>query len=162
MPITISNITLEVIISEWLKARQNNSIILSSIQNETGFRDQHTVHGEFVLYATQFESISYNAKQKANKYEYPLTNYACQKIKDSIAKILDKPLISDAAIAIGDLRNEITHVGKPKKVLSNLSLHDLIRISKYLQLTLIGYMLHTIGVPQDVITKYQDKFSPDA
>ena len=76
-------------------------------------------------------------------------------------KTFGKSSLDDAAVAIGDIRNEIAHVGRPKHWLATLSLGQLVRISQYLQLTIIGYILTNIGVPANAICTYQDRYSPD-
>lgn len=163
MPITNSNVALDKIAHAWLQAPQNHSTIISSIQNETGFRDEHSVHGEIVLYATQLESISHNdgKKSKYDKYEYPLNHYGCKKIRDGLSTIFGKAGLTDIGKAIGDIRDEIAHVGRPRALLAALSLKDMVHISQYLELTIIGYIMITIGVPASVITKYQEDFCPD-
>lgn len=160
MPITNSNIDLAAVLSAWLSAPKNHSTIISSIQNETGFRDEHSLHGEIVLYITQFESISYTAKNK-QKYEYPLITYGCEKITNGLKRIFASAGVSDVSKGIGDLRNEIAHVGKPRKIMSSLSVTDLMDISQYLQMTVIGYILATLGLQNDVISAYQERFTPD-
>lgn len=162
MPITQSTVPLDSIVSAWLQAPQNHSPIVSSIQHETGFRDAHAAHGEIVLYATQFESISHVAGQKDKKYEYPLASFGSQKLREGLMKTFGVSLLEDAAVAIGDLRNEIAHVGRPRHWLATLSLGQLVRISQYLQLTIIGFILTNIGVPANAIGTYQDRYSPDA
>lgn len=163
MPITNSNVALDKIAQAWLQAPQNHSTIISSIQNETGFRDEHTVHGEIVLYATQLESIKNKDKIKGNqlKYEYPLNRYGCKKILDGLGVIFGKTGLTDIGEAVGDIRNEIAHVGRPRALLAKLSLKDMVHISQYLELTIIGYIMTTIGVPAHVITKYQEDFCPE-
>ena len=162
MPITRSTVPLDSIVSGWLQAPKNNSPIVSSIQHETGFRNVHVAHGEIILYVTQFESISYAANQTDKKYEYPLKSYGSQKLRDGLMKIFGKSSLEDVAIAIGDLRNEIAHVLRPKHWLTRLSLEQLVKISQYLKLTVIGYILISIGVPTNAIDNYQKKYSPDA
>jgi len=162
MPITHSTVPLDSIVLTWLQAPQNHSPIVSSIQNETGFRNVHAAHGEIVLYATQLESISHIAGQKGKKYEYPLASHGSQKVCEGLMNAFGKSSLEDVAVAIGDLRNEIAHVGRPKRWLATLSLGQLVRISQYLQLTIIGYILASIGVPADTICAYQDRYSLDA
>ena len=162
MPITQSTVPLDAIITNWLRAPQNHSPIVSSIQHETGFRNAHAAHGEIILYATQFESISYGDRHKSKKYEYPLARYGNQKLRNELMKTFGKSSVEDAAVAIGELRDEIAHVGRPKRWLESLSLGQLVRISQYLQLTIIGYILTKIGVPENAVSTYQDRYSPDA
>lgn len=162
MPITQSTVHLDSIVSTWLKKPQTYSPIVSSIQHETGFRNAHAAHGEIVVYTTQFESISHIAGQKDKKYEYPLESFGNQKIREGLMRIFTKSSLKGVAVAIGELRNEIAHVGRPKCWLKTLSLDQLVRISQYLQLTIIGYVLTDIGVPKDVICTYQHRLSPNA
>ena len=62
---------------------------------------------------------------------------------------------------IGNLRNEIAHVGKSKQLLKSLSIRDMVNINLYLQMTILGYILDGLGLDKSMITKYQDKFTPD-
>lgn len=161
MPITKTNIDLASTIQKWLKAPKNYSTIVSSLQNETELRDEHSLHGELVLYATQFEAISYSASAKNNKYEYPVDNYATSKIKNGIMTILNNAGEINMGKGIGNIRNEIAHVGKPKKLLNILSMKDMAFMSRYLQLTILGYILRKLDLEESVISAYQDKFAPD-
>lgn len=63
LPITQSNIDLAKTIEKWVATSSNFHTIISSIQNETGFRDAHSIHGEIVVYSTQLESISHNERR---------------------------------------------------------------------------------------------------
>ena len=160
MPIKRSNIDFAVVLSTWLSEQNSAPTITSSIQNETGFRDLHSLHGELVLYATQLEWISHTSGEKKLKYEYPLTNYASTTIQTALQQVFQCASLSDAGQCIGDLRNEIAHVGKPKKLLNTLTMQELGFIARYLQLTIIGYLLTRIGIPIDIISAYQDNFRP--
>jgi hypothetical protein len=162
MPITQSTVAIDSLISAWLNQPRFHSPIVASIQHETGFRTEHAAHGEIVLYATQFESISHSAQQKDKKYEYPLIANGTPKLKAGLMRAFGQSTLQETAIAIGDLRNEISHVGRPKRWLETLSLRQLVEISQYLQLTLIGHLLTSIGVPRKVVVNYQDKHCPNS
>lgn len=160
MPITQHSIDLQSVISQWLLSCKDYSTLVSSIQNETGYRTEHQIHGELVVYGTQFEAISYEAKEK-KKYEFPIDEYATKKIKDGVSSILNKAGESDIGTGISKLRNEIAHVGRPKKLMKILTMRDLVDLSLYFQLTILGNVLTNLGVNKEVINKYQDRFSPE-
>lgn len=161
MPITKSNIDLSSAIKKWLTQSKKYTTIVSSLQHETGYRNEHSVHGELVMYATQFESISHAAGVgNTNKYEYPVTQFGTDKIKNSLAQIFYSFGEVDFGKGIGNLRNEIAHVGKPKALLSSLTLRDMAQVSQLLQITILGYVLDAIGVGKEVIEKYQDNLTP--
>jgi hypothetical protein len=131
---------------------------VSSLQTETGFRSEHSVHGELVMYATQLESISHTNKiDNLNKYEFPVNEFGTDKIKGTLMRIFECAGEKDFGKGIGCLRNEIAHVGKPKKLLPKLSMRDMVNISHLLRLTVIGYALNAIGIHKGVVTEYQDK-----
>ena len=161
MPITHPNVSLDSVISNWLQAPHNHSPIISSIQHETGIWNEHEAYGDIVLYAAQFESISYSAGEKEKKYEFPLASFGSKKLHDGLMMIFGKSTLGDAAIAIGEIRNEIAHVGRPKRWLETLSLNQLVKISQHLKLTIVGYLLKNIGIPELLIFTYQDRYSPD-
>lgn len=162
MPITKSNIDLANSIKKWLVQAKKYTTIISSLQHETGYRSEHAVHGELVMYATQFESISMAAQVgNMEKYEYPVIQFGTDNTKNSLVKIFSNAGESDFGKGIGDLRNEIAHVGKPKALLSSLTLRDMVKISQLLQITILGYVLNEIGVSSEVIEKYQDNLTPE-
>lgn len=158
MPISKSTIAFNEIFSNWLRSPLSDSAVVLSIQNQTGYKNSHSTHGEIVLYTTQFESISYLAKEVAIKYEYPLQHHASTKLKDGLKKIFNVGSIEEVAKGIADLRNEIAHVGRPKNWLEKLPLREQMKISQCLELTIIGYHLENIGIPKEIIYKYQDKY----
>lgn len=158
LPIINSNIDLASVITKWLEISKNHWIASSMIQHRTGFVDNHSLHGEIVLYVTLLESISSNDSildQKYKKYQYPLEKYGCEEILQPISQIFFKVGITDIGVAISDLRNDIAHIGRPKKILELLTFKDMIRISNYMELTILGYILHELGIANDVIEKYQ-------
>lgn len=163
MPIKNSNINLGDICAEWLKSPNDFSTLISAIQHDTGFRNEHTAYGEAVLYATQFESISHgdSIKDKKNKYEYPLLTYGSTKISEKLQSIFKKAGIANNGEGISEIRNEIAHVGKPKVLLNKLSLGEIMEISQCLQLTIIGYVFTKIRIDKTIIENYQNKFCVD-
>lgn len=159
LPIRKSNIDLTTLIDTWLKAPKNYATMISSLQHETGYRTEHSAHGELVLYTTQFESISYKENKKYEKYEkykYPLENYASDKLRNVITKVFADVGEKDIGVGISELRNEIAHVEKPARLLLKLSLKELMAISRVMHLTIIGYILSNLGVSKDLVSAYQD------
>ncbi|MCL4537350.1 MAG: hypothetical protein M1610_07155 [Nitrospirae bacterium] len=160
MPITHSKIELSKTIKEWSTISNDFSAIVSSLQTETGFRSEHLIHSDIVLYATQLESISYiDGVKNHEKYEWPINTYGSEKLKSVLAKIFAKENSNTIGQNIGDLRNEIAHIGKPKKLLRKLSLRDMIIICQCLQLVIIAYILNRIGIEEAISKEYQDKFT---
>lgn len=160
LPITNNKVDLASLIAEWMSSPDRFSTIVSSIQNETGYREVHSLHGELVLFSTQFETISYDDDQKVKKYEYPLIRYGTKLILDGVKTIFARFGEPDVGVGISNLRNEIAHVGRPKRLIKLIPMEDLILLSQYLELTIVGYMLSKIGVDPELIKLYQDRYCP--
>jgi hypothetical protein len=162
MPITYSNIDLAKTIEAWHTQSNTYSVMVSSIQHETGFRNMHSLHGEIVLYSTQLEFISETRdKDKKEKYDYPLQTYASHEVRAGLKQLFEKIIKSQSiGKTISDLRNEIAHVKKEKKLLNMLSLQDLADIARYLQMTIFAYILTELGIDHTTVKAYQKKFMP--
>jgi len=161
MPITNSKIDLPTVIQNWERISNNYSTLVSGLQHETNFRDEHSIHGEIVLYVTQLESISMkNGKKRIEKYEYPIGQLGSDHIRDGLNSIFGKINNHKLGKNIGDLRDEIAHVGKPKKLLPKLSLGELVYIGQYLQVIIISSILSELEIPIKIIHEYQKEFTP--
>ena len=162
MPITQFNVDLPGIMKSWLETPLKYGTVITAIQHKTGIRDLHSLHGDIVLYATQFDSISHEAGiDPVEKYTYPLKTFSSYKVISGVQKILSNVGESDFGKGIADLRNEIAHVGKPKRLLAALTIRDLGRLTQFMEVTVLGSILTTLGVKKDVIEHYQDISTPD-
>lgn len=160
MPINGSAIDVGVVAKKWLENPQRHSVMVSGIQHETGLRTEHAAHGDIVLYATQLEAVSHAEGRSSEKYAYPIRRYGGGILEPTLIMISKKYASPDAGRFVSDLRNEISHVGRPKKILANISLGDLVIVSRILQLAVIGSILHQLGVSMEVISKYMRVFCP--
>jgi hypothetical protein len=160
MPITYSNIDLSKVLEAWFAISDKCSVIVTGIQHEIGFRNEHSIHGEIVLWATQLKSISEAENIKEEQYEYPIKTYGSDQVKKGLKQIFAKINKKTLGENIGNLRDEIAHVGRPKKLLKVLSLQELANFDRYLQITIIAYILTKLGIPHHVIEDYQNKLTP--
>lgn len=155
MPINFSNIDFSLILTNWFaqEKKSNYSALIDSIKHETGLKVKYEVHNEIVMYATQLEfvSIEEGENKSKNKYVHSIKKYLSERI---IFCILKKFNIDDIGIFISDLRNEIVHIGKPKKILHQLSVYDLMKISLALKLTIIGFIFEKLSINKQLIYKY--------
>lgn len=160
MPITHSNIDFSKVLEVWFAISDRYSVMVTGIQHEIGFRNEHSIHGEIVLWATQLESISDAENIKKGKYQYPIDMYGSDQVKKGLKQIFVKINKNNLGKNISDLRNEIAHVGRQKNLLRVLSLQELAHIDRYLQITIIAYILTKLGIPHHVIEDYQNKLAP--
>lgn len=117
MPITQHTVDLSKLLTTWPENASRFKTAVSAIQHEVGFRTVHSAHGDIVLYATQFESISHAAGRIRDKYSFPLEAYACVQLRERLARVFAKVNASDLGKSISDLRGEIAHIGRPAKML---------------------------------------------
>lgn len=160
MPITQGTIPLDEVVRCWFREPDRYSVLVSAMQGETGFRDQHSAHGDILLYATQLESISYSDGQKLRKYTHPLENFAGQRVQQCLLRAFALKDLESVGVAISDLRNEIAHVGRPRVWLARLGLSTLVKIGQCLQLIVLDNILKQLGVPDETRAKYQEAFCP--
>ena len=157
MPITNQKIKLKEVIEKWLDPTfVKNTVMIASIQNKTGIHNEFSLYGEFVLYAAQLEHISAVKNSKTTKkYDYIINKYATEKIKENIKKILKTENIGES---ISAFRAGIVHplTEEKRDLLNKITLNDKIKLSHYLQLTILGYILKNLGIDKAIITYYQD------
>jgi hypothetical protein len=160
LPISSSNVDITSVLREWVSSPVRESILLPAIQHEIGFRTTHSAHGELVLYTSQLESISYSDGNTERKYAYPLECFGTTRLIGVLERLLSVAGIESIGAAIGDLRNEIAHVGRPKKYLQRLDLGSLMSVARCMQLTIAAKNLTDLGVSADLVKKYVDSLLP--
>jgi hypothetical protein len=156
LPIKSSDLNLSTVLERWLSSYEMYKTTISSIQGQTGYADLHSVHSEIILYATQLEEINKQlAGNKEKKYVLPFERYADQLLMGRLLAIFDVSDIGKMGDAIWALRGELAHIGRKKIWLNSLSLEELSMISQCLELTVISYILTSIGVPKLAVYRYQ-------
>ena len=154
LPLRPSDFDLSTLLVNWLNDPRRFSVLVAAIQHDVGFRTEHTTHGDIVLYSAQLESVSYTAGEKDRKYEFPLSRFGTSSITSILEETFGSVGVAGIGEAIADLRNEVAHLGKPRKLLLRLTLRDLMKVSRCLQLILVAHALETIGVNRTSVEKY--------
>lgn len=161
LPLTVKDIDLPSVLECWLAMHSRFNTIISSIQYEVGFRTPHSAHGDFVLFATQLEAISQEAGEQGNrKYAYPLERFCYWQLKEKFEALFKKAGVTDIPVGISDLRNEIAHINRPKRLLSKFSVGDLMDIARCMQLVVLSYVLDKLGIAEQVRGDYQVRLIP--
>lgn len=161
LPLTSKNVDLEKAIVEWIRLSSGYSSVVSSIQNETGFISEHESHSDIVLFSTQLEEINRKiGGSRKEKYENPITSIGSSQMKALLAHKLAVRDSESIGSKVGDLRNEIAHVGKPKSLLESISTRDQAIIAVCLKLIVQSHILSEIGINKSLIHKYQESYLP--
>lgn len=157
LPLNNGDVDLGSLIANWLEQGDRYLAISSMLQSKVSVISSHEIHGNIVLAATQLEGIAVQAgvTKKKGKYEYGLRNYASDKLRKRLAGLLNCAE-DDIGEHVSDLRNDIAHVGRPKKLLQKIDQRQQFLISIALQAVVIGYALEEIGAAPRVREKYQD------
>ena len=165
MPIKKTNVDLATLITKWLESPKLYSTIVSSIQHNTGYLYEYSAYGEFVLYAAQLDLISHQeSAEKTKKYEYAIDKYGTDKIRTGIKAILiDAGAGSNIEKGIAKIRTGIVHLEAeaPRKLPDKISMKNIVALLQCLQITILGYILYRLGISKNVISVYQDTFTPD-
>lgn len=157
LPLNNADVNLGLLLSNWLSQADRYSTISSLLQNKVSVISEHEIHGNIVLAAAQLEGIALQegVTAKKDKYEYGLRGHASEKLRKRLSAMLDCAE-ADIGETVSDLRNEIAHVGRPKKLLAKISRRKQFLVSSALQTVVIGYALEQIGVSTQARDKYQD------
>ena len=157
LPLNNGDVELGLLLANWLDQRDRYIAISSLLQSKVSVVSEHEIHGNIVLAATQLEGIAVQAraKGKKEKYEYGLRNYASDKLRKHLAGLLNCTE-NNIGEHISDLRNDIAHIGRPKKLLQIIGPRKQFLVSIALQAVVIGYALNEIGVTPRAREKYQE------
>ncbi|MES3011024.1 MAG: hypothetical protein V4738_09580 [Pseudomonadota bacterium] len=161
LPINARTVKLPKLIGKWLANSEHFRTVADSLQNQTSVANLHDLHGELVLNVALLESISVIAGKASQreKYQYPINRYASHWITELLSKELDVQ-VSQIGGEVSNVRNEIAHFGRPRKLLSKLGMKGLYRVNAAIQLIVLGYVLRSVGVPVAAVEEYQYRFLP--
>lgn len=155
LPLTMGDFNLAVTLPMWMNKADEFSTATSSIQSQGSTVSPHTVLASIVLSATQLEGIGHQVGQVKDRFGYAARTYSSPKLLEEMTSAL---ACSDQQLgeAISDLRNEIAHVGRPKKHLARLTTRQKYKVARALEVAVAGYILEQIGISTESRHKYQD------
>jgi len=156
LPLNSSDLLFNEVLEAWSTTHDRYWLITSAVQNTTRKMATHEAHAAIVLAATQIESIAIadGERKKESKYSYPVTRYASIELRSVLAKLFSCDAKSIGR-CISDLRNELTHIGKPRTHLARMTTRDLYRVGRCLQFVIAGWILESLGVSPTAREKYQ-------
>lgn len=163
LPLNSKDIDIAALIPAWLRNGDRFATIVSALQGSTGLISEHEVLASIVLSVAQLEGMAKEAGRDGNKerFQYGIDHHASDKVRAKL-KILLGGEVDDLGAAISDVRNEIAHMGRPKKYLSTLDLGKRYAASLALEAVVAGYVLDQIGVAKHARDQYQDKLIAEA
>jgi ApeA N-terminal domain 1 len=156
--INLSAINFDRVLNCWLTKEAQFEAVISAARFEIGYRTHHTAQAEVVLLCSQIESIAVQMGNHKDKYNAPIRQYGT----DRIRKLLEATLSTqDVGAALSNLRNEIAHVGRPRKILNKLQLRGVIRVATALHLVVRNYLLQNLEITAAVANSLIDDLTPD-
>ena len=162
MPINREKIDLPKAISMWLELHEVYRVLSTTFQYETNYRTLHSAYSDIVLFATNIEAVAQDLNMPtSDKYEGPINKYGSEELKKSIMDIFLNHNNESLGKNISDLRNELAHVGRPKKLIKILNINDYVNVGRILKLVVVSHLLEKLGISQEVIHEYQNKLIPE-
>lgn len=157
LPLNCADVDFGSLLCSWLQKDDRFSTVTSMLQGKVSVISSHDVYGSIVLGATQLEDMAVQSgkKSKLEKFEFGLQHFASAALNRHLAKLFGCQE-NEIGEAISDLRNEIAHVGRPKKYLVKLNNRQLFVVAMALQTVVIGYVLEQVGVTKGAREKFQD------
>ena len=162
MPINRGQIDLSNVISTWFELHDSYRVLATTFQYETNYRTLHSAYSDVVLFSTNIEAVAKDlGMPKSDKYEGPINKYGSEELKTAIKNIFIGHNSESLGKNISDLRNELAHVGRPKKLIEILDINDYVSVSRILKLVVVSHLLDQLGVTEEVIHEYQNKLIPE-
>lgn len=155
LPLTYDDVDISALISAWVINRERFDTIVSMVQSKGRLASPHAVLSSIVLSAAQMEDMAYEVGQSSDRYGFAVRTYASQRLQWHLAEVLSCK-VEDLGIAVSDLRNDIAHVARPKKVLVRLSSRQRFVVSIALETIVAGYSLESVGLDRTAREKFQD------
>ncbi|MEZ7492320.1 hypothetical protein QO198_12230 [Pseudoalteromonas distincta] len=161
MPINRNKVDLSKAISTWLDLYENYRVLSTTFQYETNYRTLHSAYSDVILFATNIESVANDlGMNTSNKYEGPIDKYGSEELKKALNSIFSKHNNKSLGTNISDLRNELAHVGRPKKLIQILDINDYVSVGRILKLIVVSHLLEKLGISFKNIHDYQNKLLP--
>jgi hypothetical protein len=161
MPINSEKVDLPKAISMWLELHEAYRVLSTTYQYETNYRTLHSAYSDIVLFATNIEAVAQDLNMPtSDKYEGPINRYGSEELKKAIIDIFSNHNNEGLGKNISDLRNELAHVGRPKKLIKILNINDYVNVGRILKLVVVSHLLEKLGISQEVIHEYQNKLIP--
>lgn len=162
LPINLENENFAELCVCWLSHEHDFRLYSGMISTNFGVYSRHDAYAEIVLLLTEIEAISGTlggGKAKLGKYTKAIEHYGDSSLVDKIIGCCGVSDIVGVGAFLSDLRAEIAHIGKSKKILNRKSTHELIRLVGYLRMVVASHILSEIGVARQNTIRYQKVFA---
>lgn len=161
MPINRSAVDLSSCITKWLELYDNYQVLSTTFQYETNFRTLHAAYSDIILYLANVEAIAIDlGTHKKSKYMSAIEKYSSYELVSLLNLRFSKVNSNDLGKNLSDLRGELAHEGRPKKLMKQLDIGDYVEIGRLLKLVVVSHLLSKLGFEQDAIHDYQRKLIP--
>lgn len=160
-PINLRNINFDLIIKNWMNSEDRFRLFSSTILSEDRRMYPYEIYSGIILLLTMLESISIKMNTSGkDKYTAPINKYDKTEIMNKLKYYLSAKTNEEIGKLLSDLRAEIVHIGKRRKILSKLSNGELLKIFMCLKVSVASYMYETLGIPSENIKKFQERNLP--
>lgn len=158
LPLTMADFEFGTSLKEWVRRADEFSTVVSAIQGQGKIVSPHSILSSIVLSATQLEGIGHKAGETKDRFGHAARAFSSRKVLEQVTKYLNCNEV-EVGQAISDIRNEIAHVGRPKKYLKSLSNHEKHMLAHALEVIVSGYIIEQLGISPQSRMKYQDRLT---
>lgn len=161
MPINRRSVDLEKSLTKWFELYDSYLVLSTTFQYETNFRTLHAAYSDIILYLANVEAIATDlGTHKSSKYLSAIEKYASSELIDSLKAIFSAVNSNDLGKNLSDIRGELAHEGRPKKLMHQLGINEYVDIATLLKLIVVSHLLSKLGFDQNTIHAYQAKLTP--
>lgn len=156
IPINSTELDLARAIGTWESIADSRNILTSSLQGKGQTVSTYEALSAILMSVTQLEDLAYQAGAKERRFSYAADLYATNGLKNLLCRFLSCDM-DNIGVAISDLRNEIAHPLKPRKILPSIKLRELISVNDLLETIVACSALDEIGVSVESRDVFQNR-----
>lgn len=155
-----ASVDISQVMLNWIMLNNDYTVLAAIIQNRTSWVNKNTVHGNFLLFVAQIDSIyqeiTPSGKSNYEKYSVPIKAYLSNFVHTKLNDFFLKKFNTDIGSSVAGLRNDIAHPQRPtKKFLSKVLDQELYDISVFMYMVVLSKIFIDSGVDEKVTHNYQ-------
>lgn len=155
-----ASVDISQVALNWIVLNNDFTVLAAIIQNRTTWINKNTVHGNFLLFIAQIDSIyqeiTPSGKSNYEKYSVPIKAYLSNFVHTKLSDFFLEKFNTDIGTSISGLRNDIAHPQRPGKTfLSKMLDQELYDLSVFMYVVVMSKIFIDSGIEEKVTHSFQ-------
>ncbi|MBL0125341.1 MAG: hypothetical protein IPP88_22590 [Betaproteobacteria bacterium] len=153
LPLRISDLNFQFAFTRWTANSQKNLFryFVNRIASQSGLVGPHDAYSRVILLCVLLEDVNANSGgATSEKYTKAVKDWAFVTTKERLLKTAAVKTLEEFGTLLSDLRNELAHSGRPRRVTLELDSWQMLEICDILEVVLYSYSLSILGVDSQI------------